>query len=51
MLKPHLIFALIDDWGWYDVGFRGNDLIKTPVIDNLVTKEAALLERHYTYKF
>ena len=19
---PNLIFAMIDDWGWYDVGFR-----------------------------
>ena len=44
--KPHLIFALVDDWGWWDVGFRGNDLIHTPTIDNLVAKEAALLERH-----
>ena len=47
---PHLIFAMIDDWGWYDVGFR-NPLIKTPVIDQLVKEEAVLLERHYTYKF
>ena len=40
---PNLIYAMIDDWGWYDVGFR-NPLIQTPVIDSLVEQEAALLE-------
>eukprot|EP00966_Prymnesium_polylepis_P135485 3131865-Prymnesium_polylepis.2 len=48
--RPHLIFAMIDDWGWYDAGFR-NPLIKTPIIDSLVEKEATLLERHYTFKY
>ena len=29
---PHLIFAMIDDWGWYDVGFARLQppVIKTP---------------------
>ena len=111
--KPHLVFVMVDDWGWYDVGFR-NPLIKTyvstvggggtvvcllssavcyrmepwhtvmrmrvqlsryliidqdvlqhtapchcdviipsprPVIDGLVKNDAALLERHYVFKF
>ena len=26
--KPHLVFVMVDDWGWFDVGFR-NPLIKT----------------------
>ena len=30
--KPHIIFHVIDDWGYHDVGFR-NQQIKTPVLD------------------
>eukprot|EP00039_Didymoeca_costata_P025840 m.14383 g.14383 ORF g.14383 m.14383 type:complete len:493 (+) comp5075_c0_seq1:1-1479(+) len=48
--KPNLFFVMIDDWGYYNVGFR-NPLIKTPVIDNIVKTEAALIERHYTFKY
>lgn len=48
--QPHLIFALIDDWGWYGAGFKGNGLVKTPFIDGLV-RQGAELERHYTFKF
>lgn len=49
--QPNLIFAMIDDWGWYDVGYHGNSLIKTPFIDELVKENSLQLERHYTYKF
>eukprot|EP00051_Salpingoeca_urceolata_P004675 m.66817 g.66817 ORF g.66817 m.66817 type:complete len:498 (+) comp13783_c0_seq1:60-1553(+) len=48
--RPHIIFAMIDDWGHYNVGFRGNKLIKTPFIDSMID-DSLLLERHYTYKF
>ena len=48
--KPNIVFAMIDDWGWFDVGFHGNKLIKTPIIDALVD-EAAVLERHYVFKY
>ena len=47
--QPHLVFALIDDWGWYMSGFHGNQLIQTPFIDHLVREEGAQIERHYAY--
>lgn len=49
--KPNLIFAMIDDWGWYNNGFHGNELIKTPFIDELVRTESLHIERHYTFKY
>ena len=48
--KPHLVFAMIDDWGFYEVGFRGNSLAQTPFIDKMIN-EALLIERHYSYRF
>jgi arylsulfatase B len=47
--QPHLVFALIDDWGWYMSGFHGNQFIQTPFIDHLVREEGAQIERHYAY--
>ena len=41
---------MIDDWGWYNNGFHGNALIKTPALDALV-ENGLQLERHYVYKF
>lgn len=49
--RPHLIFAMVDDWGRYNAGFRGNTFAKTPAIDSLVREEGLDLERHYTYKY
>ena len=43
--RPHLVFAMIDDWGWYEAGFRGNKLAKTPFIDKLVAEDSLLIER------
>ena len=37
-------------FGYYDIGFR-NPLIKTPTMDAMVKTEAALLTRHYTFKY
>jgi len=48
--KPHIFFVMVDDFGYYDIGFR-NPLIKTPTLDALVKSEAALLERHYVFKY
>jgi arylsulfatase I/J len=42
---------MIDDWGWYNNGYHGNELIKTPFIDKLVSDEALQIERHYAFKF
>ncbi len=36
--QPHLIFALIDDWGHSDVGYNNrhfDNLLRTPNIDSL----------------
>lgn len=48
--KPHIVFIMADDLGWYNVGFR-NPLMNAPVIGKLLENEAALLERHYVFKF
>ena len=50
--KPHIVFLMVDDWGWADVGYHRNDNsneIVTPNIDNLV-KEGLQLDQHYVYK-
>lgn len=43
--KPNIVFFLIDDLGYTDVGFNGGD-IKTPNIDKLA-KSGAKLSSHY----
>lgn len=43
--RPHILFFLADDFGYYNVGFR-NQLEKTPVID-AAAKDSANLARHY----
>ena len=32
-LKPNILFILIDDMGWMDLGCQGNPHVKTPNID------------------
>ena len=49
--RPHLVFAMIDDWGWYEAGFRGNALAQTPFVDKMVAEDALLIERHYSFRF
>ena len=45
---PHIVFVLIDDWGWNDLGSRSTYLNwATPTIDSLVT-EGVLLSNYYT---
>ena len=51
--KPNLVFMLVDDWGWANVGYHRNPPTKevvTPNIDNLV-KEGLELDQHYAFKF
>mmetsp|Transcript_36903 Transcript_36903/g.80960 ORF Transcript_36903/g.80960 Transcript_36903/m.80960 type:complete len:523 (-) Transcript_36903:110-1678(-) len=48
--KPHIVYFLGDDVGWYNLGFRGNEEARTPNLDALA-KEGVILERMYTYKF
>lgn len=33
--QPNIIFILMDDMGWRDVGFMGNDFVETPNINRL----------------
>ena len=50
--KPHIVFLMVDDWGWANVGYHRNDNSKeivTPNIDKLV-KEGLQLDQHYVYK-
>ena len=49
--KPHLIFVMVDDWGYFEAGFRGNSLAQTPFIDKMLADDALLIERHYSYRF
>ncbi|MDA7881961.1 arylsulfatase [Akkermansiaceae bacterium] len=45
-LKPNILFLLIDDQGYADVGFTGSKDIKTPNIDALA-KSGTILTSHY----
>ena len=33
--KPNVIFVFADQWRAQDVGYNGNNVVKTPTIDNL----------------
>jgi arylsulfatase A-like enzyme len=35
---PNVVFILIDDMGWRDVGFAGNTFVETPCIDRLASE-------------
>ena len=40
--NPNIVFILVDDWGWANVGYhRGasNEEVDTPNIDRLVAEE------------
>lgn len=37
-VKPNIIFFLVDDMGWRDVGFMGSKFYETPNIDRLATQ-------------
>ncbi len=44
--KPNIVFILVDDLGWKDVGFHGSN-IKTPNLDKLA-QTGARLEQFYS---
>lgn len=36
--KPNIVFILIDDLGWTDLGYTGSEYYETPAIDRLASK-------------
>ena len=50
--KPHIVFVLVDDWGWANAGYHRDPPtpeVVTPNIDSLV-KEGLELDQHYVFK-
>ena len=51
---PHILFVLVDDWGWSDVGYHRKETntsspeIVTPTIDTLVSNGVEF-NRHYVH--
>ena len=43
--KPHILFFLVDDFGWSDVGFHGSK-IRTANIDKLAS-DGVILDNYY----
>ena len=50
--QPHIVFMLVDDWGWANAGFHRDPPtpeVVTPNIDSLV-KQGLELDQHYVFK-
>ena len=50
---PHILFMMVDDWGWANVGYHRDPPtreVDTPNIDSLV-KEGLELDQHYAFQF
>ncbi|CAK9005421.1 Arylsulfatase I (ASI) [Durusdinium trenchii] len=43
--KPHIIFHIIDDWGFHDIGFRSPEM-QTPTLDRF-HQQGITLEHYY----
>ena len=51
--KPHILFLLVDDWGWANVGYHREiqtQEVQTPNFDNLVNNGLEL-DQNYAYTF
>jgi len=44
--RPNIILCMADDQGWGDVGYNGNPVLKTPVLDEMAAS-ALRLDRFY----
>ena len=44
--KPNIVFILVDDLGWSDIGFMGNPVYETPNLDKL-SSEAVVFNNAY----
>ena len=50
--KPHILFVIVDDFGWGDIGYhreKPTPEILTPTMNDLATKEGVILNRHYVH--
>ncbi len=45
--KPNLVFIIVDDLGWKDVGYMGSDFYETPNIDKL-SKNSTVFNSAYS---
>lgn len=51
--KPHIVFMMVDDWGWANAGYHRETPtkdIQTPNIDSLV-KQGLQLDQHYVFNW
>lgn len=46
--KPNVLFIVIDDLGWSDVGYNGSTLVATPNIDRLVSMGVTFTDGYVT---
>jgi arylsulfatase A-like enzyme len=46
--SPNILYVMVDALGWNDIGYHGSSLVRTPVLNNLATKQGLRLERFYT---
>lgn len=49
--KPHIVFLLVDDWGWANVGYHRSSPTPEVVTTNFdeLVKEGLELDQHYTF--
>ncbi|XP_065188415.1 arylsulfatase B-like [Sycon ciliatum] len=50
---PHIVFMLVDDWGWANVGYHRQVATKevvTPTFDRLCKQQGLELDQHYAFK-
>lgn len=48
-VQPHIVFILVDDLGWSDVGFHGSK-IRTPNVD-VLAREGVILDNYYVQAY
>lgn len=44
--RPNVVLILADDQGWGDLGFTGNPIVETPVLDSL-SQSGVIMDRFY----
>ena len=47
--KPNVLFILVDDLGWLDVGYQGSKFYQTPNIDSLSKEGIKFLNSYSTH--